>query len=102
MTLRADWRELCDLLAGDAQLFVQAVRNVLKDRQRRTEFLLRNEPLPSTFLAYLRGPAVTLLVEESLDVDRTSAETTGVVRSAGRGGADIVAQLRTHPGPSRR
>jgi KAP family P-loop domain len=77
MTFRSDWRELYDLLAADPELFVQAVRRVLDDSQGRTEFFLRNEPLPPAFLAYLRGPGAPLLEELSLDIYITSAETTG-------------------------
>jgi hypothetical protein len=94
MQFRSDWRELYNLLAADPQLFVDAVNRVMNDPEGRTEFFLRPEPLPSAFLAYLRGPAAPLLTEQELDVYITTAETTGSSNPRITEARTLVAELQ--------
>jgi polyhydroxyalkanoate synthesis regulator phasin len=93
-TMTFQWRPLYDLLAADAQLFLDSVRGVLEDPEGTTEFLLAPEPLPLAFLAYVRGPAAPLLTAQSLDVYITSAETSGSTDTRITEARRMVAQLR--------
>lgn len=76
MAFRSDWRSLYELLTVDSALFLSALRPVVGDLDARSDFSLRREPLPQSFLRYLRGPAQALVRVDALDVYITSAEAT--------------------------
>jgi hypothetical protein len=95
MAFRADWRELYDLLVAAPEVFATAVKDVRDDPTRQTEFPLRNEPLPTTFIDYVRGPAAQLLADGiSLEPYVTSAESVGSTNPAVAQARTIIARLR--------
>jgi hypothetical protein len=94
MAFRPDWRDLYDLLVAAPEVFAAAVRQVRDDPLRRTEFPLRNEPLPTTFLDYVRGPASALLDDVSLEPYVTSAESFGSTNPAVAEARTIVVRLQ--------
>jgi hypothetical protein len=103
MAFRSDWRPLYELLTADSELFLSALRPLVDDPNATADFSLRREPLPQSFLRYLRGPAQALVRVPALDVYITSAEATrssDTTLLEGQTGIARVRQLLTDLGAS--
>lgn len=95
MGFRTDWRDLYDLLVAEPDLFTSAVRDVIDDVGGQIVFSLRPEPLPRSYVDYVRGPASSLLLPGvSLEPYITSAESVGSTNPSLAEARTIISRLK--------
>lgn len=76
MAFRADWERFYDILTRDPALFIDALRRLINGQLSSTAFPLTAEPLPRSFIEYVKTRATAILNETDLDVYVSTAEAT--------------------------
>jgi hypothetical protein len=94
MAFRADWERLYELLTTDPPLFIDALEPIVNDPTGTAEFSLTAEPLPRSFISYVKGRAATLLETKDLGDYVAAAEATRSTDPAVLEAQNIVAQVR--------
>jgi hypothetical protein len=94
MAFRADWERLYELLTTDPPLFIDALQPVVSDPTGTAEFALTTEPLPRSFISYVKGKAAALLETEDLGDYVAAAEATRSTDPAVLEAQNVLAQVQ--------
>jgi hypothetical protein len=95
MRFRVDWRPLYEVLLDDPEGFVHETQQALA-RPGETRFTIgeEDEPVPHSFMTYMRARGAELLEQESLAPYLLSAEQTGSTNTGPRLAGEAVRRLR--------
>jgi hypothetical protein len=95
MRFRVDWRPLYEVLLDDPEGFVYETQQAL-ERPGGTRFAAgeENQPVPRSFMTYMREQGGALLQQESLAPYLLSAEQTGSTNPGPRLAGEAIKNLR--------